>query len=67
MKFILVLALILVSQVVGFSSFQKGSIGIPSKISTRKFLFGNSEPSKNVPEKKADGGMFGGNWYNFVL
>jgi hypothetical protein len=62
MKFFLLIALILVAQIAGFITTFPKSKSTTSQILTKRNLFGNSEPAKNVPEKKNDGGMFGGKW-----
>jgi hypothetical protein len=59
MKFFAVILLISLAQVASF--FTAPLRTAPRNVVSRKFLFGNPEPSKNTPAKKEDkGGMFGG-------
>lgn len=59
MKFFAVILLITLAQVASF--FTAPHRAAPRNVLSRKYLFGNPEPSKNTPAKKEDkGGMFGG-------
>lgn len=57
MKFFAIILLLGLAQVAAFTSFQRTNA---RSLTTKKFLFGNPEPSKNNQEEKG-GGMFAGN------